>query len=165
MKLFLALFLLVVAAGVGWYFYSVNPVIDDFQAAVATGKPDAVSPFMDVPSLKKCVADFVHHRFDQKDNPAMNPTADQVQSIVDQFVTPQTVMLMMKGIKVEPGKGPDPVDNSVPHPIVKHFESPDVYAVDVFLSQVQTPDNMVSLLFERQGWFGWKLSAFRFSWD
>jgi hypothetical protein len=166
MKIFLAIFVLAVVGGVGWYFYCPTPVMEDFQAAVDSGKPEAITAFMDIPALKKNVAEFVHARYDQKDNPAGNPTPEQVQAMVDEFVTPANILLLMKGVKVEPGRGaPPPTDDKTPHPIVKHLEGPDVYAIDIFLSQVQSPDNMMTLLFERDGWFNWKLAAFRFSWS
>ncbi len=167
MKWFLAFVILAVVGLAGWYGYCPNPVMDDFQAAVDSGKPEAIQPFMDIPSLKKNVMDYVKLRFNHADNPSADMSPDQIQAIVDSFVTPKTIQLMMKGIKLEPGSNlPDAVpDAKSGFPIDKHYESPDVYAIDVYLSQVQTPDNRMSLLFERDGWFDWKLAAFRFSWS
>lgn len=166
MKWFLALFVLCAVGLAGWYGYCVNPFLDQFQAAVDSGKPEAIQPFMDIPSLKKNVGDYVKLRYNRADNPSANLTPDQVQSIVDSFVTPNTVVLMMKGVRVEPGSSPpDNVPQGPsPFPIDKHYESTEVYAIDIYLSQVQTPDNRMSLLFQRDGWFDWKLAAFRFSW-
>ncbi|HVZ81833.1 MAG TPA: hypothetical protein VHE12_13685 [bacterium] len=166
MKFFLAIFLLAVAGLVGWYGYCVVPVMQDFQAAADTGKPEAILPFIDMPSLKKDITEFVKNRFNRTDNPATNPSAEQIQEMVDSFTTPANILLILKGVKVEPGRAvPAVMDDKTPHPVEKHYESPGVYAIDIYLSQVQTPDNKVSLLFERQGWFDWKLSAIRFSWS
>ena len=166
MKLFIALLVLGVLGIAGWYGYCPYPFMDDFQAAVDSGKPENIQPFLDMDSLKKNVGEFVKLRYNRADNPSANLTPDAVQAIVDSFVTPHTVQLMMKGVKLEPGDTlPDTLpDGSAPFPIEKHCETPDVYAIDVYLSQVMTPDNRMSLLFERDGWFGWKLAAFRFSW-
>ncbi|HJT24865.1 MAG TPA: hypothetical protein VJ873_09825, partial [bacterium] len=137
MKLFLALVVLAVVGVAGWYGYCVNPFLDQFQAAVNSGKPEAIQPFMDVPSLKKNVGDFVKLRYNRADNPSANLSPDQVNSIVDSYVTPGTVALLMKGVKWEPGSAPpDNVPQGPsPFPIDKHYESPDVYAIDVYLSQ------------------------------
>lgn len=141
--------------------------MDQFQAAVNSGKPEAIQPFMDMDSLKKNVSDFVKLRYNRADNPSANLSPDQVQSITDSFVTPKTILLLMKGVKLAPGDNlPDTVpDGACPYPIDKHYESPQVYAIDIFQSKVQTPDNKISLLFERDGWFDWKLAGFRFSWS
>jgi hypothetical protein len=166
MKLFLALFLLAVAGVVGWYAYCPNPVMDDFQAAVDSGKAESLAPFLDVPALKKNVSDFAKLRYNRADTPSANLTPDQIQAIVDSFVTPDNILLIMKGIPIEPGSAPPAVtDDKTPHPVEKHYETPDVYAIDIYKTQVETPDNKVSLLFERDGWFDWKLAAFRFSWN
>ena len=166
MKLFLALFILAVAGFAGWYIYCPTPVIQDFQAAVNSGKADAVKPFLDMAELKKNTADFVRVRYSRTDIPNGQIPEDQVDQIVDSFLTPENIILMMKGVKVVPGTAPvgDPGDPKE-HPIDCHYQSPDVESIDVYLSHVQTPDNRVSLLFEREGWFDWKLGAFRFSWD
>lgn len=165
MKIFLVAFLMVVSALVGWYFYCVNPAMDDFQAAVASGKPEAIAPFMDVSALKKNAGDYVKLRYNKTDNPSGNLGPDQVQALVNAYVTPQNVLLIMKGVYLEPGMTPpETVDDKTPHPMDKHFAGPDVYAIDIYKTQVQTPDNKLTLLFDRDGWFGWKLSAFGFSW-
>ena len=166
MKWFLALIVLSVAGLAGWYGYCVYPFLDQFQAALDSGKPEAIQPFLDVPSLKKNVADYAKLRYNHADNPSADLSPDQVQSIVDAFVTPKTILLMMKGVKLEPGNNlPDTLpEGPSPYPIDKHYMSPDVYAIDIYLSQAQTPDNKMSFLFERDGWFDWKLAGFRFSW-
>ena len=164
MKIFLALFLAAVAGVVGWYFYSPTPIVQQFQAAVATGNPKAVEPFMDVPALKSNVAKFLKERYNHEGAPS--PLSDeQIQQMVDDFVTPDNILLMMKGHKLEPGNSAAPFNDQTPHPVLPHYESPDVYAVDVYLSQVQTPDNKMSLFFGRKGWFDWKLQGYRFSWS
>jgi hypothetical protein len=167
MKWFLALFILAVAGLVGWYGYCPYPLLDQFQAAVDSGKPEAVQPFLDISSLKKNVSDYVKLRYNRTDNPSANLSPDQVQSITDSFVTPQSIFLMMKGVKLEPGNTlPDSVPQGpCPFPIDKHYETPDVFAIDIYLSQVQTPDNKMSILFERNGWFDWKVAGFRFAWS
>jgi hypothetical protein len=166
LKWFLALVILAVVGLVGWYGYCPFPILDQFQAAVDSGKPEAVQPFMDTPSLKKQVADYVRQRYNRTDNPSANLSQDQVDAMADSFVTSNTILLMMKGVRVEPGAAPpDSVPQGPsPFPIDKHYESPDVYSIDIYISQVQTPDNKMSLLFERNGWFDWKISGFRFSW-
>lgn len=166
MKFILALFLLIMVGLVGWYGYCVRPVIDDFQTAVESGKPEALLPFMDIPSLKRNVLDYVKLRYNQPGNPSANLSPEAVQAIADSFVTPANILLMMKGIKMEPGSNLSLPDTPPPAPpIEKHYQSPDVYAVDIFLSPVKTPDNKMTLLFERDGWFGWKLEAFGFAWN
>jgi hypothetical protein len=165
MKLFLVLFVLAVAGAVGWYFYCVNPVIQDFQAAVDSGKPEAITPFLDIPSLKKNVTDYVKLRYNQPDRPAADLTPDQAQAMVDSFVTPENIVLLMKGVKLEPGAAPPTAtDDKASHPVEKHYLSPDAYAIDIYLSQVQTDDNKVSLIFQRVGALDWKLMGFKFSW-
>ena len=167
MKWFLVLVVLAVVGLAGWYGYCVFPVMDDFQAAVDSGKPEALQPFLDIPALKKNVSDYTKLRYNRTDNPAGNMSPDEIQGIVDSFVTPKTIQLVMKCVKVEPGSNePDTVPTGAPpFAIEKHYETPDVYAIDAYLSQVQTPDNRVTLLFQRDGWFGWKLTAFRFAWN
>ena len=166
MKIFIAVILMAVAGFVGWYIYSPNPVMDDFQAAVDSGKPEALAPFLDVPTLKKNVADYVKIRFNQPDKPAANLTAEQIQATVDAFVTPANILLIMRGAKVEPGtNAPATLNDKDPFPVEKHYQSIDIYAVNVYLSQVPSDDNMISLLFQRDGMFDWKLAAFRFSWS
>lgn len=165
LKLFLALFLLALVGLGGWYFYCVNPVMDDFQAAVNSGKAEALTPFLDVPALKKNAGDYVKLRYNKTDNPSANLGPDQIQSLVDAFVTPQNIILIMKGVYLEPGMNPpDTVDDKAPHPVDKHYTGPDVFAIDIYKTQVQTPDNKLTLVFQRMGWFGWKLSAFGFAW-
>ena len=166
MKLFLALFLLAVAGAVVWYGYCPIPAMIDFQTAVDAGKPEALTPFLDIPSLRKNAADFARLRYNHADNPSANLTDEQVQAIVDSFVTPANILLIMQGVALEPGSAPPTAtDDKTPHPVEKHYETPDVYAIDIYKTAVQTPDNKESLLFERDGWFGWKLSAIRFSWN
>lgn len=167
MKFFLALVILAVVGLVGWYGYCPFPVMDDFRVAAASGKPEAILPFMDMPALKGNIGDFVKARFNRTDNPSANLSPEEIQGMVDSFTTPANILLILKGVKVEPGRAmPDvPVDDKTPHPVEAHYESPGVYAIDVYLSQVQTEDNKVSLLFDRDGWFNWKLSAIRFSWS
>jgi hypothetical protein len=166
MKLYLALFILVIAGLVGWYFYCPIPLISQFQAAVDENQPDSLQSFLDMDSLQKDITNFVKLRFNQKDNPSGELSPDAVQAIVKTFLTPQNIFLLMKGVQITPGSAINmpPTDDKTPHPIEKHFESPDVYAIDIYQSQVETPDNKVSLLFARNGWFDWKLSAIRFSW-
>lgn len=167
MKFFLALVVLASVGLVGWYGYCVNPVMDRFQSAVDSGKPDAVLPFLDMAALKKNVGDFVKLRYSRPDNPAANLSPDAIQQIVDSYVTPANIILFMKGVEFQPGQNPPDLSGSAPKPlpIEMHYESPQVYAVDIYLSQVKTPDNRFSLLFARDGWFDWKLSALRFSWS
>ncbi len=164
MKKFLAL-VVVAAVGLGaWYFYCVGPVMDQFQAAIDSGKPEAVAPFMDMAALKENVSKFAVLRYSRPDVPGSSLTDDQVKDVVDSFVTPENVLLIMKGAKIEPGSLGGTPDNN-PHPIEKHYEGPDYYDIDVYLSVVQTPDNRVTLIFARKGWFDWKLSKFVFSWN
>jgi|GEM_PF-2222845 len=165
MKWLLAFIILAVVGLAGWYGYCPFPVMDDFQAAVDSGKPESIQPFMDMESLKKNVAEYTKLRYNRADTPSANLTPEALQAIVDAFVTPRTIQLMMKGVRMEPGANmPDSVPEGKPaFPIDKHYESPDVYAIDVYLSQVQTPDNRMTLFFERNGWFDWKLTAFRFA--
>jgi len=167
MKLFLVLVILVVVGSVGWYGYCVVPVMDDFQAAVDSGKPESIQPFLDIPSLKKNVTDYTKLRYNRTDNPSANLSPDAIQAIVDPFVTPKTIQLAMKCVKVEPGtQQPETVPaGPPPFTIEKHYETPGVYAIDIYLSAVQTPDNRITLLFVRDGWFDWKLAAFRFAWN
>ena len=112
------------------------------------------------------MSEYVQVRFNRPDNPSANLTPEAVQAIVDSFVTPKTIQFWMKCVKLEPGaNAPDTLPaGPAPFPIDRHYESPDVYAIDIYLSQVQTPDNRMTLLFERDGWFGWKMTAIRFSW-
>jgi hypothetical protein len=165
-KLFLAFVVLALVGAAGWYGYCPDPFMDDFQAAVDSGKPENIQPFLDVPSLKNNVGDYVKLRYNRPETPSANLSPEAVQAMVDSFVTPKTIQLMMKGVKLEPGATqPDTVPESKSaFPIEKHYESPGVYAIDIYLSTVETPDNRMSLLFERDGWFDWKLAAFRFSW-
>ena len=140
--------------------------MDDFQAQVDGGKTDALAPFLDTDALKKNVVEFLKLRFNSSNNPASNLTPEQMQATADSFVTRDNILLMMKGAYMEPGTTvPTATDDKTPHPVEKHYETPGVYAVDIYKSQVETPDNKLSLLFVRDGWFGWKLSAFRFSWS
>ena len=166
MKWFLAVVVLAVIGLAGWYGYCPYPLLDRFQAAVDSGKPEAVQPFMDIPALKKIVGDYVKRRYDRPDNPSADLTPDQVGAIVDSFVTPQTLLAMMKGVRVEPGGAlPDKIpEGAPPYPIDRHYESPDIFAIDIYLSQVQTPDNKMSIFFGRNGWFDWKITGLQFSW-
>ncbi len=165
MKVFLVVFVLAVSGVVGWYFYCVNPAMDDFQAAALSGKADIVATYMDVPTLKKNATDFVKLRFNKPDTPSADLDPEQIKAIVDSFVTPQNVILMMKGVYLEPGMTPpETVDDKAPHPMEKHFNGPDVYAIDIYKTPVMTPDNRLTLAFRRDGWFGWKLAAFGYAW-
>lgn len=167
MKWFLALVVLAFVGLAGWYYYCPNPVMDQFQAAVDSGKPEAVLPFMDMPSLKKNVSDFVRLKYHNADNPSADMSGDALQQIVDSYVTPDNILRFMKGGLYQPGQAaPPPPDDKAPlPPIEKHYESLDVFAIDIYLTAVKTPDNKFSLLFEREGWFDWKLAAIRFSWN
>ena len=149
MKSFLVLVVLAVIGLVGWYGYCPFPILDQFQAAVNSGKPEAIQPFLDVSSLKKEVADYVKRRYDRPDNPSADLTPDQIQSMTDAFVTPDTILTMMKGVRMEPGAAPpaNVPQGPSPYPIDKHYASPDTYAIDIYLSNVQTPDNRMSLIF------------------
>jgi hypothetical protein len=166
LKWFLLFVILAVVGLVGWYFYCPYPFLDQFQAAVDSGKPEAVEPFMDVAALKKSAADYVALRYNHTDNPSGNLSPDQINAIVDSFVTPKTILLMMKGVRLEPGsQQPDTVPQGpAPFGVDKHYESPDVYGIDIYLTQTQTMDNKMTLLFQRVGWFDWKLADFRVSW-
>ena|SRR5579872_1107086 len=166
MKLILALFGLALAGLAGWFIYSPNPVMKDFQAAVDSGKPEAVAPFLDVPSLKKDVAYYLDQRFNHTGVAGVTMTSEQIQTFTDSFVTPDNILLLMKGVKLEPGSAPPPLnpDDKTPHPIEKHYESVNLYSIDIFLTQVEADDNKVSLLFHRDGAFDWKLAGLRFSW-
>ncbi len=158
--------ILVVAGVVGWYIYCPQPVMKDFHAAVDSGKPEAILPFLDMPSLKKSTYDFVKARYSRPDVPGGEMKPEDIQAIVDSFLTPANVILLMKGAKISPGSAAaGPPDDPKNHPIDEHYQSPQVYSIDVYLSPVLTPDNKVSFLFERDGWFDWKLAAFRFSWS
>lgn len=165
-KVIAGLMILAALGVTGWYFYTAIPAANDFEAAAASGNGDAVMSFVDVPVLKEDIAKYVRAKFDQPDNPAADLTPDAVKGIVDAFVTPANIILLMKGVKFTPGMAvpdaPDP--KAPPMPIDQHYAAPDQYAIDVYFSQVQTPDNKVLLMFEREGWFDWKLSAIRFGW-
>jgi hypothetical protein len=164
MKWFLGFVVVAVAGLVACYFYCVNPVMDQFQAAIDSGKPERVAPFMDVAALKDNTVKFTVLRYSRPDVPGSSLTGDQVKDVVDAFVTPENVLLIMKGAKIEPGSlGGTPDAN--PHPLDKHYEGPDYCDIDVYYSAIQTPDNRVTLVFARNGWFNWKLSKFVFSWN
>jgi hypothetical protein len=159
-------FLFAVAGVVGWYIYCPNPVMKDFHAAVDSGKPEAITSFLDMAALKRGTSDFVKARYSRPDVPGGDLKPEEIQAIVDGFLTPANIILLMKGVKLSPGSAASgPPDDPKNHPIEEHYESPQVYAIDIYLSPVQTPDNKVSLLFERDGWFDWKLAFIRFSWN
>ena len=165
MKLVIGLFVLIIAGLAGWTIYSPNPVMSDFQTAVDSGKPEAVAPFLDIPSLKKDVAQYIDLRFNHTGIAGVTISGEQIQTLTDSFVTPANMVLLMKGVKLEPGSAPPTVtEDKPPHAMEKHYESVNVYAVDIYLTQVEADDNKVSLLFHRDGAFDWKLAALRFSW-
>ena len=165
MKLVVALLVLVVAGLAGYYIYSPNPVMTDFQTAVDSGKPEAVAPFLDTPSLKKDVAQYIDLRFNHTGIAGVTISGEQIQTLTDAFVTPANIIQMMKGVKLEPGSAPPPAtDDKSPHEMEKHYESVNVYTIDVYLTQAKSDDNKISLLFHRDGAFDWKLGALRFSW-
>jgi hypothetical protein len=112
------------------------------------------------------VAQTIDLRFNHTGIAGVTISGEQILALTDAFVTPANIIQLMKGVKLEPGSAPPVLnpDDKTPHPVEKHYESVNVYAVDIFLTQVEADDNKVSLLFRRDGAFDWKLAALRFSW-
>src|SRR5262245_29940317 len=92
-----------------------------------------------------------------------------VSAMVDAMITPESVAAMMDRGQARPadvaagrGSAPERGAGSRERERVerrRHYESLDVFVVD--MHDGETHDHLLTLVFHREGWFGWKLAGLR----
>jgi hypothetical protein len=166
------------------YFASPYWAVHQMQSAAQAGEGDQLSQYVDFPAVRESFKSQFIAMMDQsmtkpglEDNPfaafgQMLATA-KVGPIVDAMITPDAIAMMIKR-----GKPPSPPAQAASNPgapiqttasaatvkpprISERYEGWDVFKIDI--RDPDTDEEAVMFVLNRNGWFGWKLTAVRFS--
>jgi Protein of unknown function (DUF2939) len=170
--------ILFIAAGV-WFYFAPHLVLRDMHAAVQAKDAAKLSGHVNFAALKDSVKTSLNAKLfsstPDKDNPLTALGAAMAGAIinpaVDALVTPESVAKMMQGHKPKPSApAPAPDPNAPTDPAAaksdteQHmgYESFDRFVVTT--KRKNSTEEPLALVFQRDGWFGWKLSAVRLPW-
>ena len=149
------------------------------RSAAAAGEGDRLATYVDFPavreSLKSQMQAVMVKRLQSdtlKDNPfaalGMAIAGGVINTFVDGMVTPESLTSMINSGRPKPGDGertpaPAPATSSKPSGqvprVARHYEGWDVFHVE--MHDPDTDRLMVTLVLNREGWFGWKLKSLR----
>lgn len=167
---------------IGCYYGSPYWAFHQMRAAGEAGEGDRLASYVDFPAMRESLKSQMQAMMvkqmqsdSMKDNPfavlGMALAGGMVNTLVDGMVTPESVASMVSSGKAKPeaGKGTPastPAANTTSgKPAAKaprvdrHYEGMDVFHVEM-----HDPDRdklMLTLVLNREGWFGWKLKSVR----
>jgi len=153
-----------------WFYFTPHIAVSGMKSAAEKKDAEKLSDYVDFPALKESLKASLKARIasevvkEKEDNPlaalgaAMG--AALIAPMIDAIVTPESLAMIMKGDKPQPGKNSTPsepaetdIDTSM------SYESFDRFVVTV--KKKGTTEEPLSLVFHRDGIFSWKLSALR----
>ena len=158
-----------------WFYFTPFFVVDRMKQAVDRNDPVAMSECIDFPAVKESVKMYLSAEMGKKmreqkpDNPfealGYMLANSMIGTVVDAFVTPQNLALMMSGIIPDnngnhgdgsPGatSGNDGLDRKLSYDGFNTF--------NVAIKRKSDAGGPIVLRFRRDGLFGWKMSAIRF---
>ncbi|PTU67007.1 MULTISPECIES: DUF2939 domain-containing protein [Chromobacterium] len=181
MKMKLTLGAAVVALG-AWFYATPYLAVRGMQQALDARDAAKLSGYVDYPALRNSLKESVVPKsvLDLNQSKDKNPLAAMgaaiadavVAPVVDAMVTPESLALMMRGIKPKPGLPQGGADepaaggggaaSTEPRAGVDTamgYEDIDRFVVTV--KQKDKAEQSLGLVFKRDGWLGWKLSAVR----
>jgi hypothetical protein len=171
---------LVVVFGI-WFYFRPHLAVRAMRAAAEARDAPALSGYINFPAVKESLKASFNARLaselmkEQKDNPvaALGAAfaAVLIGPMIDAFVTPESLAMMMKGEKLalpqerRPASttrattGTSSAASDSEAETIMSYESFDRFVVTV--RKRGSPDEPVALVFTRDGLFSWKLSALR----
>jgi hypothetical protein len=166
---------------IGGYYGSPYWALHQMQSAGRAGEGDRLATYVDFPAVRESLKSQMQAMMltrlqgdSLKDNPfaalGMALAGSMVNTMVEGMVTPESLANMVSSgkAKPEPDKGtvPVPVEDSTsgkataPRPRVeRRYEGMDVFHVE--MHDPETDKLMLTLVLNREGWFGWKLKSLR----
>lgn len=177
-KVKLALGAAVLALG-AWFYATPYLTVRGMQQALDARDAAKLSGYVDYPALRNSLKEAVAPKsvLELNQSKDKNPLAAMgaaiadavIAPVVDAMVTPESLALMMRGIKPKPGlpqggadepaTGGASEDRRAGVDTAMGYEDIDRFVVTV--KQKEKPEQSLGLIFKRDGWFGWKLSAVR----
>lgn len=164
------------------YYASPYVALHEMQAAARAGEGDRLARHVDFPAVRESLKSQMQAmltkrmlREDLKDNPfaafGMLLAGSMVGMMVDNMVTTESLASIVNSGKPKPPAGEDvssvdqPTnshssnDTSKPPRITRYYEGLGVFKVE--MHDAETDKLMLTLVFNRDGWFGWRLKAIR----
>ncbi|MCS3803442.1 hypothetical protein HNO92_001102 [Chromobacterium alkanivorans] len=178
----LALGVAVLALG-AWFYATPYLALRGMQQALDARDAAKLSGYVDYPALRNSLKESIAPKsvLDLNQSKDKNPLAAMgaaiadavIAPVVDAMVTPESLALMMRGIKPQPGLPQSGADEPAAgggeasgEPRAGVDTAMGYEAVDRFVVTVKRKDKTeqpLGLIFKRDGWFGWKLAAVRFA--
>ncbi|HLA36656.1 MAG TPA: DUF2939 domain-containing protein [Rhodocyclaceae bacterium] len=157
--------LLLIAVGV-WSYFSPHRTAKNLQAAAEAKDTAKLSLYVDFPALKTDLKNTLGAKMDATAKKSDNPLSmigaalagAVVGPMVETFVTPESLALLMKGEKPQ-NNAPSATAKPQEAETATSYESFDRFVVTV--RQKDAAAQPIGLVFQRAGWFSWKLSALR----
>jgi len=170
------LLLFALGAGTALYF---TPHLTLHNIKKAVDKKDAValSDYVDYPALRENLKASINAKMagelmrEKDDNPfkALGAALAAVflDKMIDAFITPESLSMMMKGQKpqIEKTKGEKEAKSPSEEPDIEtstSYETLNRFVVKI--KEKRSSDPPVEFVFKRDGIFSWKLSAVRLPW-
>jgi len=172
--------LALVLVGEAFYYGSPYWTVWRMQTAARAGEGDRLASYVDFPAVRESVRSQMQQKMlklvqDEtlKDNPfaafGMALAGVMVNTMVDNMVTRESLVEMIRRGRAKvpsettPASTPtSSVGNSeaaTPPRIDRHYEGADTFHVE--MHDPATDKAMLLLVLNREGWFGWKLTAIR----
>lgn len=183
-KMKLALCVALLAVG-GWFYATPYLTVHGMQQALDARDAAKLSGYVDYPALRNSLKESIAPKavLELNQSKANNPLAAMgaaiadavIAPVVDAMVTPESLALMMQGIKPKPGlpHGGAPAENdgggaqgteASAEPRAGVETTMGYEDIDRFVVTVKKKDGgagPLAFVFKREGWFGWKLVALR----
>jgi hypothetical protein len=159
----------VAAAGV-WFFFTPHIAVSNMRSAAESGNTSVFNDYIDYPALKENIKGTMNAKLlkSTSDSKARNPLGDlgtafvsaMMGQLVDAFITPESVALMMKGESPKlPGGSAKKTTQEVAPLVEMKYESFNRFVL--LASKPDTKGEPIGLVFHRSGFIFWKLSAIR----
>jgi hypothetical protein len=177
MKKFAAILLVVLCllTLVGYYGASPYLVIHRLQRAAKTGNTQAISTYVDFPSVReslksqfnaKMSSDFGLSKSNGFGKLGAAFASALIDPMVDAFATPQNMARMIQGKPIElmPGTTKlDPTDfaSATAPQSTMHYETKDRFVIEMTGKDSDGKISTIGLVFQRGELFSWKLSSLR----
>ncbi|WP_082151031.1 DUF2939 domain-containing protein [Chromobacterium sp. LK1] len=183
-KMKLALCVALLAVG-GWFYATPYLTVHGMQQALDARDAAKLSGYVDYPALRSSLKESIAPKavLELNQSKANNPLAAMgaaiadavIAPVVDAMVTPESLALMMQGIKPKPGlpHGGASAENdgggaqgteASAEPRAGVETTMGYEDIDRFVVTVKKKDGgagPLAFVFKREGWFGWKLAALR----
>jgi len=162
----------------GAYYGSPYWAVYQMQAAAKAREGDRLAVYVDFPavreSLKSQLQAMMLKRMQSqevKDSPfaamGMMLAGGMLNLLVDQMITPESVAIMIDRGKAKTAAGEaipaasdnSSVDSGKSPRVERRYEGMSVFKVELHDPQTDAP--ALTLVLNREGWFGWKLKAIR----